>query len=107
MAKRRTTSDRFSPPLNASKEHLTHHSGINPVNQSSDDTAGVFEGIIKVDDSFAPYFLPMVLRTPTFSPRSSAKRTHCTPIFSRALFFQRRKYCRRGYCVMFTPRDVQ
>ena len=39
----------------------------------------------------------MVLRTPTFSARSSAKRTHCTPIFSPALFFQRRKYCRRGY----------
>ena len=57
MAKRRTTSDRLSPPLNASKEHLIHHSGINPVNQSSDDTAGVFEDIMKVDDSFAPYFL--------------------------------------------------
>ena len=35
-------------------EKSTHHSGINPVNQSSHDTAGVFEDIIKVDDMFSP-----------------------------------------------------
>ena len=38
------------PQANSSEEQLTHHSGINPVNQGqlSDDTAGVFEDIIKV-----------------------------------------------------------
>ena len=35
------------PQAHGSKEQLTLHSGINPVNQLSDDTAGVFEDIIK------------------------------------------------------------
>ena len=34
----------------------SHFSGINPVNQLSDDMAGVFEDIIKVDDTFSPTY---------------------------------------------------
>ena len=44
----------LDPQAKCSKEKSTHHSGINPVNQSSHDTAGVFEDIIKVDDMFSP-----------------------------------------------------
>ena len=46
-----TNSD---PQANGSKEQSAHLSGINPVNQLSDDTAGVFEDIIKVDDTISP-----------------------------------------------------
>ena len=38
---------------NSSKEQSTHHLGINPVDQSSHDMAGVFEDIIKVEDMFS------------------------------------------------------
>ena len=44
------------PQANGSKEQLAHLSGINPVNQLSDDTAGVFEDIIKADDRFSPAY---------------------------------------------------
>ena len=44
----------LDPQANGSKEQSTHHSGINPVNQSSHDKAGVFEDTIKVDDMFSP-----------------------------------------------------
>ena len=44
----------LDPQASGSKEKSTHHSGINPVNQSSHDKAGVFEDIIKVDDMFSP-----------------------------------------------------
>ena len=44
----------FNPQAKGSKEQLTHHSGINPVNQTSDDTAVVFEDIRKVDNTFSP-----------------------------------------------------
>ena len=44
------------PQANGSKEQLAHLSGINPVNQLSDDKAGVFEDIIKVDDTFSPTY---------------------------------------------------
>ena len=44
----------LDPLASGLKEQSTHHSGINPVNQSSHDTAGVFEDIIKVDDMFSP-----------------------------------------------------
>ena len=44
------------PQANGSKEQLAHLSGINPVNQLSDDTSGVFEDIIKVDDRFSPAY---------------------------------------------------
>ena len=33
----------LDPLANGSKEQSTHHLGINPINQSSHDTAGVFE----------------------------------------------------------------
>ena len=44
----------LDPQASGSKEQSTHHSGSNPVNQSSHDKAGVFEDIIKVDDMFSP-----------------------------------------------------
>ena len=44
----------LDPQASVSKEQSTHHSGTNPVNQSSHDKAGVFEDIIKVDDMFSP-----------------------------------------------------
>ena len=44
----------LDPQANGSKEQSTRHSGINPVNQSSHDKAGVFEDTIKVDDMFSP-----------------------------------------------------
>ena len=44
----------LDPQANGSKEQSTHHSGINPVKQSSHDKAGVFEDTIKVDDMFSP-----------------------------------------------------
>ena len=44
----------LDPQASGSKEQSTHHSGTNPVNQSSHDKAGVFEDIIKVDDMFSP-----------------------------------------------------
>ena len=46
----------FNPQAKGSKEQLTHHSGINPVNQTSDDTAVVFEDIRKVDNTFSPTY---------------------------------------------------
>lgn len=52
-----------------SKEQLAQHSGINPVNQLSDDTAGVFEDIIKVDDTFSPtYELEAGTSEPSLAP---------------------------------------
>ena len=43
----------LGPQASGSKEQSTHHSGTNPVNQSSHDKAGVFDDIIKVDDMFS------------------------------------------------------
>ena len=37
------------PQANGSKEQLTHHSGINPVIQLSDDTAGVFKTSLRLE----------------------------------------------------------
>ena len=44
----------LDPQASGSKEQSTHYSGINSVNQSSHDEAGVSEDIIKVDDMFSP-----------------------------------------------------
>ena len=44
----------LDPQASGLKEQSTHHLGVNPVNQSSDDKAGVFEDIIKVGNMFFP-----------------------------------------------------
>ena len=44
------------PQANGLKEQLAHLSVINPVNQLSDDTAGFFAAIIKVDNTFSPNY---------------------------------------------------
>ena len=59
------------PQANGPKEQLAHLSGINPVNQLSDDTAGFFAGIIKVDNTFSPnYELESDTSEPGLAPLS-------------------------------------